>query len=74
MSVGDDLLRRGATRLQPGVYSYQGELHIDAEEMLAHRGLEPTDENLATLARAAAEMAAEHGIPTEIRDKRDLAG
>lgn len=40
----------GATRIGPGIYdSHDGEMHIDAAEMLEANGYEPTPENQARL-------------------------
>ena len=39
----------GAHRIAPGVYSHDGELHLDAAELLEAHGYEPTPENQARL-------------------------
>lgn len=64
-SVGRALRAAGARELQPGVYSLDGEMHVDAEELLVAKGIEPTPENQAMLERAALRVAGAHGIPAE---------
>jgi hypothetical protein len=65
MSIAQDLMRRGALRLKPGVYSLRGEMHIDADELLRAEGIEPSAANQDTLERAARRACAGLGIPVD---------
>lgn len=53
-------------KVAPGMYEDEdGAVHIDAPELLEYYGIEPTPENIETLAQASAEIARERGIPHE---------
>lgn len=52
-------------RIAPGVYADGDTMHIDAEELCAAAGYDPTPENVATLERAAEQMAASQGLSFE---------
>ena len=53
----------GAEHIGHGIYTHNGEMHIDAAEMLEECGLSPTKENMETLAALTAKVMAEHNIP-----------
>lgn len=55
-------------RIAPGVYAVGDTMHVDAEELLAAAGYEPTPENVARLERAAAAMAADRGMRYDVDD------
>lgn len=59
MSIATDLLARGATRLAVGIYDLAGEVHVDADEVCAHYGVEPTPANFEVIVAAALEVTDE---------------
>lgn len=68
----DDLekvMREGEV-LAPGVYAYQGELHLDLEAFVIASGGDPTDEqDVHKAIEKVIEIAEERGIEVEIGEK-----
>lgn len=55
-------------KLGPGIYDNDGELHVEAVEVLMHAGIEPTEENQNYLAAAMRAWAEGEGVPVETKD------
>ena len=66
------LVPSGALRIGAGIYSRDGEMYVDAAEMLAARGFEPTPENQQQLERIARQVAEEEGV--EFHDTELVTG
>lgn len=54
------------TRLRPGAYSIDGELHLDIPELLRGHGIADTPENRAMVEQTAIHMFGELGIPLDV--------
>lgn len=62
MTQGPCAWKRGLRRMQPGLYAdAEGQLHIDAAELLAFSGYLPTEANQRTLYAAAKEIVRQYG-------------
>lgn len=54
--------------MSPGVYQYQGQLHIDTVEVCDHIGVPPTEENQAKVVEQTQTTAAQFGVPYATED------
>jgi hypothetical protein len=52
----------GAHWIAPGIYAHDGEMHLDAAELLEANGYEPTPENQARLEAELDAIADAYGI------------
>lgn len=59
---------RQGRRLAPGIYAFEGGVHVDIDEFCRAAGREPTEANVEVAQRVVERVAAQYGVPVDVQE------